>query len=135
MEMQLLPFIYPGDVVTYGNSPTLYKVTRVKQVKLLAEDEAGKSWELRIAGCKKVEDPSVFVSRKPVIKAPDLALGLAVRFRDPSRRDQYGLFVVIGQTAAGFKVSRLGGGDGMRYWHSLPAERLVPEDAVNDLYR
>jgi hypothetical protein len=130
--VELAPRLFPGDVVTYGREATLYKVIRPKQVKVIVEDEAGTRWELRISGCKKVDDPSIFVSLKPEVQAPKLAFGMAVRFADPNRPDKFGVFVVIGQTAAGFKVSRLGGSEGMRYWHSLDAEKLVPVPEINN---
>jgi hypothetical protein len=132
VNYRLLPYISEGDIVTYGGGSTLYKVTRVKQVKCLAiESGTGRRVEMRIEHCKKIDDPSRFVAKpEDEVPPPTLEFGMAVRFKNPSAKTQ-GVFVVTHHTSSGWRVSRLGGGEGTRYFHSIEAERLVPVDAIN----
>lgn len=129
-----LPMIFPGDVVTYGRGSTLYKVTKTKQVKCNAVESAnGRRVELRIEHCVKAEDPSLFVDTEETLApAPKLALGMAVRFRRQTSKNA-GVFVVLNQTQGGWKVARLGGKDGMRYFYNLEANMLVPVDEINSV--
>lgn len=126
------PLLFEGDVVTYGRGSTLYKITRLKQVKCLAiESGTGRRVELRIEHCKKADDSSLFIETEENLKpAPKLTLGMAVRFR---RHPERGVYVVINQTSGGWKVAKLGGSAGMRYYYNLEASDLTPVDEINSV--
>lgn len=127
----MFPVLFEGDVVTYGRGTTLYKITRVKQVKCLAvESGTGRRVELRMEHCRKADDPSKFVGRE-IENVPTLSFGMAVKFRRPQSKAR-GVYVVIGQTSGGWKVARLGGGDGNRYFYNLDASDLVAYDEINE---
>ena len=130
-SMTEMPILRKGDVVTYGGMPTLYKITHVKQVKAYAiESVTGRRVELRMEHCK-LADASEFVDREEDLEpAPQLALGMAVRFKEPSAKTQ-GVFVTLDQKQGGWRVARLGGKDGMRYFYNIDAKRLVPVDEIN----
>jgi len=127
-------FIREDDIIYYGsNKDVLYKVTRVKQVKFLAvESNTGRRIEGRLEHAHKADNPDDFIVAGDLLEAaPELALGMAVRWKEPDARTQ-GVFVTIGKTAAGWKVARLGGGDGMRYWHSIDGRRLEAVPQINN---
>ena len=125
------PLLFEGDVVTYDRGSTLYKITHLKRVKALAiESVTGRKVELRLEHCKKA-DKSAFVETEENLKpAPILALGMAVRFK---RHPERGVYVVINQTAGGWKVAKLGGREAMRYYYNLDPKDLVPVDEINSV--
>lgn len=126
------PILFEGDVVTYGRGSTLYKITRMKQVKCIAiESVTGRRVEMRIEHCRKAENPEAFVETEENLKpAPTLGLGMAVRFK---RHPERGVYVVINQTSGGWKVAKLGGSEGMRYFYNLDAKDLDPVDEINNV--
>jgi hypothetical protein len=132
MTATYLPYLRVDDVVTYSKGSTLYKITRVKQVKALAiESVTGRRVELRIEHCKPA-DKDAFVETEENLKpAPTLGLGMAVRFKNPNDKNR-GVFVTLNLTAGGWRVARLGGKDGMRYFYNVEASRLEPVAAIND---
>lgn len=129
--------MWEGDIVYYGRDKSvLYKITRVKQVKFIAtESGTGRSIEGRLEHAHRADNPEDFVpAGRETLSAPNLALGMPVRWRTPSAKTR-GLFVVIGQTAAGWKVARAGGGDRMRYFHSIDARDLVPDETATEMLK
>lgn len=124
-----------GDIVHCGLSPTLYKVTRVKIAKLFAiESLTGRKVEFRIEHARKADNPTDYVEPVESFEPkPELALGTAVRFKRANEPDKKGVWVVINKTAGGWKIARLGGGGGMRYYYNLDSADLVPVSEINDV--
>lgn len=130
---RMIEIIRDGDVVYYGaNKSVLYKVTRTKIAKFLAvESGTGRRIEGRLEFAHKADNPEDFEdTEETTAPAPSLALGMAVRYKNPSP-NMRGVFVTLNKTSTGWRLARLGGSDGMRYYHSVEANRLEPVDAIN----
>lgn len=74
----------------------------------------------------EVESPTAAVA-ETVPYEPPLFVGQVVRYVGPGTRIPRVLYVVIGDSATGYRLAKLGGNNG-KYWRSVPQKHLQVVD-------
>lgn len=134
MNLEMHPFVTIDSIllinVRDGRKNVPVKVVKVNPSNYRCVDMGGLSYNVaRTVNVRVAPDPSVWVEPK----TPTIRMGMAVRFKDPTKSDMHGIFVVTDEKAGGFRVMPLGGTPNNRYYYNIQAMNLVPADDVNDL--
>lgn len=108
-----MEYYRPRELVTYGRSPQVYRVIRMKQVNLLVEAENGSHYNLKMThgAVHRAPADATFTPVNPVV-TETLHLGDTVRFKGVNAHRYPGVYVVASFTTQDrAKFVKLNAGD------------------------
>ena len=122
-------YFYAGQIIRSKSSRQIFKIVKANPKWLISVAEDGRSWRIPRSNAEPAPVGTVF--NETALEAPELVLGMAVRFKTPGKPDQRGVFIVADKKEGGLRLVRLGGGMGMRYYYNIQPHNLVSVEEIN----
>jgi hypothetical protein len=134
-----LPGIWTGTIFADKQVNKVYRAKKCNPKNIRSVGMDGKTWNIpwELAREATPEEKARYEAWEESQKDPDEnpldsihRIGQVVRFKDPTKKEMEGLFVVTRSKADGYSLAWLGGNVQNRYWPTVAGNRIVNVDGM-----